>query len=73
VSPPNGFRFETRKNGDVIVFHHGQVACVLRGQRASAFIEELNEINGQEIMARLTGNYKRGNERTAAKHPRNKS
>ncbi len=26
----------------------------------------------QEVMARLTGNYKRGNERTARNHPRNK-
>jgi hypothetical protein len=27
--------------------------------------------NEQELMARLTGNYKRGNERVARTHPRN--
>jgi len=29
-------------------------------------------IDQQQLMARLTGNYKRGNEKTAKTHPRNR-
>jgi hypothetical protein len=35
-------------------------------------LEEVGEGDGQELMARLTGNYKRGNERLARQHPRNR-
>ena len=31
------------------------------------------EEEGQQLMARVTGNYKRGNERVARQHPRNRS
>jgi hypothetical protein len=42
---------------------------------AKEFLAELVGAGEEEIqqeMARLTGNYKRGNERTAANHPRNR-
>ena len=32
----------------------------------------LEDRDAQELMARLTGNYRRGNERTARQHPRNR-
>jgi hypothetical protein len=71
MNKPEGFRYELRKNGDVVIFHHRQVAAVLRGTKASTFLIEINDADDQELMARLTGNYKRGNERTSASHPRN--
>ena len=70
-----GFSFRTRKNGDVEILHYGRVATTLRGHDAADFLAEVNDVastSAQQLMARLTGNYKRGNERLAASHPRNR-
>ena len=69
-----GFTFRARANGDVEVLHHGRVAATLRGAKAQAFLDEIATTahrDSQQLMARVTGNYKRGNERTASRHPRN--
>lgn len=71
MADPSGFSYELRKSGDVVIFHHGIQATTLRGRRAAEFRTEIDNGDPQELMARLTGNYKRGNERTARKHPRN--
>jgi hypothetical protein len=67
-----GFRYSVRKNGDVVIEHHGRPAATVRGATAAAFLAEVDSGDDQETMARLTGNYRRGNERTAATHPRNR-
>jgi hypothetical protein len=74
MSDDLGFTWEVRKNGDVLVLHHGRLASTLRGRDATDFLDEVEGADlhaQQQLMARLTGNYKRGNERTAANHPRN--
>lgn len=58
-----GFDYTLRKNGDVVITHHGRKATVLRGAAADKFLSQLEERDSQELMARVTGNYKRGNER----------
>jgi hypothetical protein len=35
-------------------------------------LDEVTEGDPQQVMARVTGNYKRGNERTAGNNPRNR-
>lgn len=63
---PTGFTFETRKSGDVVIRHHGRSAATLRGRAAARFLEQATSAADDELqarMARLTGNYKRGNER----------
>lgn len=70
-----GFSYRRRKNGDVDILHHGRVAATLRGRDATAFLAgapDPTHPDAQQLMARLTGNYKRGNERLAASHPRNR-
>jgi hypothetical protein len=70
-----GFAFKARKNGDIAIFHHGRLAATLRRDRARDFVAAVGGTSGayaQQLMARLTGNYKRGNERTARDHPRNR-
>jgi hypothetical protein len=70
-----GFTYRTRKNGDVEILHHGRLAATLRGTNAVDFIQDVDDstdADAQQLMARLTGNYKRGNERTAKNHPRNR-
>jgi hypothetical protein len=70
-----GFTFRLRKNGDVEIFHHGRLASTLRGNEASDFMQEVQDessSDAQQLMARVTGNYKHGNERKASQHPRNR-
>jgi hypothetical protein len=70
-----GFSYRSRKNGDVEILHHGRVATTLRGRDAHDFLSEAPDsasADAQQLMARLTGNYKRGNERLAGAHPRNR-
>ncbi len=66
MSRPDGFTYETRKSGEVVIRHHGTTAVTLRGDRAKTFLERADgssEESQQDLMARATGNYKRGNER----------
>ena len=70
-----GFAFVKRQNGDVEITHQGRIASTLRGDAARSFLckaEGAPHGTVQQLMARITGNYKRGNERTAKNHPRNR-
>lgn len=70
-----GFSYRRRKNGDIEILHHGRVASTLRGTYAAEFLGEVEDGDAdaaQHLMARITGNYKRGNERLARQHPRNR-
>lgn len=70
-----GFSYRVLKSREVEVRHHGKLAATLRGADAADFIAEVeagDEHDGQQLMARLTGNYKRGNEGLAASHARNR-
>ena len=71
MPPPEGFAYVVA--GDqVVVTHHGRRAGVLRGAAASRFLIEVEGGDPQLLMARVTGQYRRGNERTARNHPRNR-
>ena len=63
MGTPEGFSYALRKNGDVVISHHGRIAATLRGRAAERFMTEVEGTDGQALMARRTGNYKRGNER----------
>ncbi len=69
-----GFTFRVRKNQEIEILHHGRLASTLRGTEAIDFLNEVelgSEDDAQQLMARITGNYRRGNERLASQHPRN--
>ncbi len=71
-----GFSFRVAKSGEVQIRRHGKAVTTLRDFAAQKFladIEGLPDSECQQMMARYTGNYKRGNERTAKKHPRNRN
>ena len=72
MGDPHGFTWSRRKNGEVVIEHHGRRAAVLRGRRAEEFLADVGDADEQELMARLTGNYKRGNERQSRNHPRHR-
>ncbi len=74
-----GFTLRKQKNGDVDILHHDRSASTLRGADALKFMQAVatraagrNHADAQQRMARTTGNYKHGNERTAKEHPRNR-
>jgi hypothetical protein len=66
---PSGFLYEQHGDASVTITHHGRPAGTLRGGRAEKFLAEADV---QLVMARWTGAYKHGNERTARTHPRNR-
>ena len=60
------FSYRPRKDGSVAIFWRNQPAKVLTGKLAERFLEAAPEASEQErqlLMARATGNFKRGNER----------
>ena len=59
LSRPEGFEYKARKNGDVVISHHGHKATILRGDRAKKFLSRVKTRDPQEVMARMTGNYKK--------------
>jgi len=70
-----GFTYQIKKDGEVIINRNGKYAITLRGTKALEFIDNISTYlpdDSQLYMARITGNYKRGNERNARNHPRNR-
>ena len=70
-----GFLYRKLKSGEVETLHHGRRASTLRGHDAADFLAEVDGASvydAQQLMARITGNYKHGNERLAIQHQRNR-
>ena len=64
---PEAFTFRERASGEIEVLHFGKRAALLRAGQADRFrarVVEATELELQHLMARVAGNYKRGNERT---------
>lgn len=62
------FSYRQYKNGNVSVFYFDKEVTMLKGNEAQKFIvriEGTSEIEAQMMMAKITGNFKRGNEREA--------
>mgnify|MGYP005990224923 FL=1 len=61
-----GFRFVQYKNGELDLSHQGRVVTHFNRSRSASIMNKMLGRSFEEqqiIMARLTGNYKRGNER----------
>ena len=68
-----GFCFRTTMDGAVTISRAGRVVTVLRGASAQRFLARAHDAPAaaqQQLMARVTGNYKRGNERVVAHQSR---
>ncbi|WP_338777771.1 hypothetical protein [Metabacillus sp. FJAT-52054] len=61
------FSFQIAKNQSVFLFYNGKQVKILKGGEAEKFLARLNlakeEHEIQLILAKVTGNFKRGNER----------
>ena len=63
------FTYLTTKDRTVRVSRGGRVVATVGGDRARRLLREIEDTNGdedrvQQLLARVTGNYRRGNERT---------
>ena len=62
------FSYKTTKAGKVFIAWEGKQVKVMKEQEAQEFlavIEDLSDFDSQLLMATMTGNFKRGNERLA--------
>jgi hypothetical protein len=62
MSEDLGFAYRVRKSGEVVIERHDRVVTILRGKAATRFLQRIELSDPQQAMARVTGNYKRGNE-----------
>lgn len=68
AATPSGFEFSV-VGSTVEIRHHGRKATTLRNAAAQKFLADVERRDPQQVMARVTGNYKRGNERSAHNRP----
>lgn len=62
------FRYQTSKDGKVFIYWTNRLVKTLSGNEARQFMEKSSQADDQAIqmlMAKATGNFKRGNERTS--------
>lgn len=60
------FTYRLSKDGKVLLSWHGKQVKILKGEAAAEFAEKvagLDRRSAQLLMAKATGNFKRGNER----------
>ena len=60
------FTYKISKDKKVFIFWRGKQVSILSGPKANSFISDIamaEEHEAQLIMAKATGNFKRGNER----------
>ena len=62
------FSYRATKNGTVLISRQGKQVTTLNGKQAERFLTKiagLDDRAAQLVMAKVTGNFKRGNERLA--------
>ncbi|MCL2249711.1 MAG: hypothetical protein FWC13_10625 [Oscillospiraceae bacterium] len=60
------FTYRITKDNKVFISYEGKQVTVLSGKRATDFIAKISKAGGKDaqlIMAKATGNFKRGNEK----------
>ena len=70
-----GFTYHPTRAGEVRILRAGRIVTTLRGAAAREFLAEADGAAAaavQQLCARVTGNYRRGNEAVARNHPRNR-
>ena len=60
------FEYQVTKDQKVLIYWHNQLVVTLANEKARKFLRQIDSAGAdpQLIMARFTGNFKRGNERT---------
>jgi len=61
------FSYRASKDGAVFVAYGGKQVTILRGRSAASALRRLKRLEGEALqleLAKVTGNFKRGNERS---------
>ena len=61
------FSYTTTKDGKVFIYWQGKLSKTIKGKDACKFLNRIITSSPQEqqmVMAKITGNFKRGNERS---------
>ena len=64
------FTYKITKDKKVFISWYGKQVTILNGSKAEAFISDITKAEGKDaqlIMAKITGNFKRGNEKNKRK------
>lgn len=66
------FSYRTNKNNMVFIEYYGKQIMILKRKEAEKFLSKMSLANDEQerqlIMAKITGNFKRGNERRSNNH-----
>ncbi len=60
------FSYHVTKSGTVLLYWYDKQVKILKGQPAQKFLARMDGLDGRDaqlVMAKATGNFKRGNER----------
>ncbi|MGH4122828.1 MAG: hypothetical protein ACREV6_07855 [Clostridium sp.] len=60
------FSYKVSKDNKVFVFWYGKQVLILKGKESEKFLAKIQNANSKEaqlILAKVTGNFKRGNEK----------
>lgn len=68
------FDYHMTKANKVLIYWNDQLVTTLANKQAQKFLRQLDEgADPQQLMARVTGNFKRGNEREGKTSTKNQS
>lgn len=66
------FTYQVNKNNTIFIDYYGMQVKILKGKEAEQFIKKTQNDQDEKalqlIMAKITGNFKRGNERNSKKN-----
>lgn len=60
------FSYKVSKDKKVFIYWHGKQVTILKGKESDKFLERIEKADSKEkqlIMAKITGNFKHGNEK----------
>ncbi|MBC8059714.1 MAG: hypothetical protein H7Y18_03525 [Clostridiaceae bacterium] len=64
------FSYDFSKDNKVFIYWHGKQVTILKGKESDRFLSRIKNSDQKEIqliMAKVTGNFKHGNEKTSKK------
>jgi hypothetical protein len=65
------FTYRITKDNTVFIHYHGKQVMILKGKEAEKIIKRIDKASSEKdiqlILAKVTGNFKRGNEKEASK------
>jgi hypothetical protein len=62
------FTYQTTKKGTIVIYYKGKQIKIIKDSEAANLITKIKEVEGnltevQLLLAKITGNFKRGNEK----------